>query len=72
MPNVLDCVSIVRRIIKRYRGSNTCNGHAQQGNVKTQTNIGISSVSDSRKSLGIDALEKIQEKSSSFMLFELF
>jgi hypothetical protein len=44
MPNVRDSVSIVRRIINRYRGSNTCNGQVQHGKVSTHTNIGISKI----------------------------
>lgn len=42
MPKFRDSVSIVRRIIKRYRGSKTCNGQTQFGSAKTQTKIGIS------------------------------
>jgi hypothetical protein len=51
---------MVRRIINRYRGSNTCNGQAQLGNAKTHTNIGISNIIDSVSFVnerGIEALE---------------
>jgi hypothetical protein len=68
-------VSFVRRIIKRYRGSYTCNGQLQSGNVKTHTKIGISKLIVSAlvvsliKDRGIEALKKFIYFSNKHILY---
>lgn len=64
IPKARDSVSIVRLIIKRYRGSYTCNGQIQFGNATTHTKIGISNITDSESfalfitDRGMEALEE--------------
>jgi hypothetical protein len=71
MPNVRDSVSIVRLIINRYRGSNTCNGQTQLGNVETQTKIGISKIFDSLSFCGIKVLQEKKKKKTFYFLISI-